>query len=115
MRDVQTANDFRAFASYDALRGALETLRTTVLPAISEQGYTADSFFFSQLDKARGADPAQGSRRTYESFFGGDAIAIQRSLGGGLLTVVNGRHRIKAALDAGWVAVPVKITGGTSR
>ena len=111
-RDVQTPDDFRAHATYDMLCGGLETLRNAVLPAIKERGYSADSFYFTRLDETTGCNPENGARRVFESFFGDEAIALQRGVAGGPFTVINGRHRIKAARDGRWLAVPGKITGG---
>lgn len=111
-RDVQTPEDFRAHATYDMLCGGLETLRNTVLPAIRERGYSADSFYFTRLDETTGCNSENGARRVFESFFGDEPIVLQRGVDGGPFTVINGRHRIKAARDGGWLAVPVKITGG---
>lgn len=115
LRDVQTPDDFRTHATYEMLCGGLETLRSAVLPAIKERGYTADSFYFTRLDETTGSNPENGARRAFESFFGDDSIALQRGPDGSPFTVINGRHRIKVARDGGWLAVPVKITGGKGR
>ncbi len=112
LSDVQTPDDFRPYATYDMLRCGFDILRSTVLPAIAERGYTADSYFFERLDQSANRDPGQGARCVFDSFFGDGHLAVQRTPNGGPLTVINGRHRIKVAKDAGWTAVPVKITGG---
>jgi hypothetical protein len=111
LTDVRTAEDFRPHATYDMLTNGLGMLQSTVLPAIAQHGYTADNFFFDRQDAASGRDPEHGARRVFDSFFGSDAIALQRGANG-KLSVINGRHRLKVANDAGWLAVPVKITKG---
>jgi len=106
--EVKGPADFRPHTSYDTMIKGLETLRVKVLPAIASQGYTADSFFFAEMDRNADIDFENGTQRVYDAFFGQDAIALQFDPHTGKYNVINGRHRIKAAFDSGWLAVPVK-------
>ena len=51
-----------------------------------------------------------GLLRVYEAFFGDDVIHLGRGRRDKLFGVDSGRHRIKVAMDAGWTAVPVKMS-----
>lgn len=108
LAEVKSAADYRPHATYDTMIKGLETLRENVLPTIASHGYAADSFLFSRMDRKAGVAYEDGTQRVYDAFFGEDAIAVQLDPSTGKFDVINGRHRIKAALDAGWLAVPVK-------
>lgn len=113
--DVKTADDFRSHASYGTMKTGLQTLREKVLPAIASHGYVADSFYFMRMDQKAGTEYENGTQRVYDAFFGSDSIAVQIDPVTSKFTVLNGRHRIKVAHDAQWLAVPVKVTQKLTR
>jgi hypothetical protein len=108
-------------ASLDALNGlkdksgmtpehlaeGLDILRKQILPQIKNRGAQATSDYFWQLDGQRqGLNSFQG---VYDAYFGNDAIWFDRFFGQPLFRVGNGQHRIKAAQELGWPAVPARI------
>lgn len=113
LQDVRSARDYREYADYETMINGLAILRDKVLPTIAAEGYAADSFAFSRLDRKEGVPQDKGSQRVYEAFFGDGCIAVEMDPRTGKYEVHNGRHRIRAAYDAGWLALPVKITGKT--
>jgi hypothetical protein len=108
LAEVKSAEDYRPHATYEDMQSGLQKLREKVLPAIAAQGYAADSFMFSQMDRQAGVKFEDGSQKIFEAFFGDDAIAVQLDPITGKYDVSNGRHRIRAAVDSGWLALPVK-------
>jgi hypothetical protein len=64
--------------------------------------------YFANCDAKTGATYTEGLLHVYEAFFGDDPIYLTRGQKDEKFSITNGRHRIKAALDAGWTAVPAK-------
>ena len=91
------------------LRG-FETLYTEILPAINDPTNPANKDTFRRRDEDEMVPYEKGTLRIYEVFFGDDGIHLDRGQNDKLFSIDNGRHRIKVAMDAGWTAVPVKMT-----
>lgn len=107
LAEVQRNEDFEK-VSYGEMRRGFDALRTELLPAMNDAMHPAGVDTFVSRDTAAGVTYEHGLQRVYESFFGNDPIYLSRGRNSGLLSVTSGRHRIKAAMDAGWTAVPAK-------
>jgi hypothetical protein len=108
---VASPNDFQK-VDYVTMRRGLETIRNEVLPALnanSGKSLWDLNVMFRDRDKASGKSYEYGVQRAFESFFSQeDAIYLTRGREEEHFTIINGRHRIKAALDAGWTAIPAR-------
>ena len=109
LADVQSREAFEK-VSYDEMRRGFDMLRREILPEISDPSKGANSDTFASRDLADGVTYSQGLQRVFDSFFGTDAIHLSRGRDAKLFSVTGGRHRIKVAMDAGWTAVPVRLT-----
>lgn len=97
--------------SNDQLRIAFQLLDYSILPAFKMFGRTIGKDWFYAQDQAKGLMPNEGLEIVYSSFFGVDAIVIdRRENASSVYRIINGRHRIAIARDLGWAAVPVIYT-----
>ena len=108
---VASPKDFKK-VDYATMRRGLETFRNEVLPTLnSNHGkslWDLNSIFRGQ-DAASSISYEHGVQRAFEAFFSQeDAIYLTRGRQEKHFRIVNGRHRIKAALDAGWTAIPAR-------
>jgi hypothetical protein len=94
---------------------AFEILRNEVLPAIQNKSTQADSDYFWKLDQEKGRAGIDSSQGVYDAFFRGDAIWVDRFIGQRHFRIGNGKHRIRAAIAAGWPAVPAKVMQASLR
>jgi hypothetical protein len=95
---------------YDNVRKGLEILGGYVLPAMRQNPDAVGGDHFNSLDRQAGrVEVVNSLEGVYDSYFGGDAVWVDRPQGESLYSIGNGRHRIKAALDLGWEAIPAKI------
>ena len=108
---VRSPNDFKK-VDYATMRRGLETFRNKILPTLnSNRGKTLWDLnaMFRDQDAASGTSYEHGVQRAFEAFFSqGDAIYLDRGRQDNHFKIINGRHRIKAALDAGWTAIPAR-------
>lgn len=109
LADVKTEEDFKK-VSYADVRKALDLLHSEILPALD--GITDASGTFARLDALNGVPYAKSLQRVYDAFFGADSVYLSRGPEGSLFSITNGRHRIRAAADAGWTAVPARTSDG---
>jgi hypothetical protein len=101
--ELPTRAEFRNIAYDEVVRG-FETLRRSVLPAIRPGGGIDPS-----LEAGWGAaDLAADPHNIFQGFFGSEQIHLSRRAGM-KYGIVNGRHRIRVALDLGWTAIPASI------
>lgn len=111
LKDLPPPEQFKG-VGYENTRAGLELLRGSVLPAMQQKPGGADGEYFYDLDRQYGREEVVNSLRgVYDSYFGGDAIRVDKSSGHPYFKIGNGRHRIKAARDMGWDAVPGKVVG----
>lgn len=97
---------------YDNTRTGLELLRGKILPAMQRETGGDDKDYFYELDRQSGHEEVLNSLRgVYDSYFGQDPIWVDKFPGDAYFKIGNGCHRIKAALDMGWDAVPAKVVG----
>lgn len=107
--NLPTPEQFKG-VGYENTRAGLELLRGKILPAMQQKPGVADRDYFYEVDRQSGREEVVNSLRgVYDSYFGGDAIWVDKSPGDRYFRIGNGRHRIKAALDMGLDAVPVKV------
>ena len=110
--DIQAANDFKSPEQYAALKREA-TMLGQMQPAL-EQGANADTF--DGWDKANkighyGPDQyVRGYNDVYRSYYGDEKIALEAKANG-TYDVINGRHRIAAARDAGLTRIPALVQG----
>jgi hypothetical protein len=97
------------------MQSALALLKEQVLPEIQTQKGKADSDYFWQLDQQSGKVGINSLQGVYAAFFRDDAIWVDRVIGQRHFRIGNGRHRIKAALEAGWPAIPAKVMQASLR
>lgn len=99
--------------SANDVRAGFEILRKEILPQIKQKRDQADSDYFWKLGEGRqGTNSFQG---VYDAFFGLEPICVDRSIGRSHFSITNGRHRIKAARELGWSAVPAQVMAATLR
>lgn len=108
---VKSPNDFKK-VDYATMRQGLETFRSKVLPTMNSnrgKGLWELNSMFREQDAASGVSYEHGVQRAFEAFFSQeDAIYLNRGRQDNQFKITNGRHRIKAALDAGWTAIPAR-------
>lgn len=110
--DIQSAADFDNPQQYKALFREAQMLQQ-MNPAL-KQG--ADVEMFHTWDKANAIGQyspdahVRGYADVYHSYHGTDAIALDPRPDG-TFDVINGRHRIVAARDAGLREVPARVVG----
>jgi hypothetical protein len=100
---VEGEEDFRKVSHDDMVEG-FSKLEKVVRPAV-EQGADGDTFY--QMDQVQGLDYEHGYQRIYDSFYGTDAIRLNRD--GERTTVVNGYHRLQVARELGIKTVPARV------
>lgn len=107
LKDVQNQSAFEK-VTYEEMRRGFDALRNEVLPAVTDARNPANADTFARRDLAAGVKYEHGLQRVYEAFFGADPIYLSRGRDAAQFSITSGRHRIKAAIDAGWTAVPAK-------
>ncbi len=110
--DLQTGNDFKSPEQYAALRREA-TMLGQMQPAL-ERGANADIFdTWDRANKIGNYSPDQyvrGYTDVYRSYYGDEAIALEPKPDG-TFDVINGRHRIVAAREAGLKTISAKVLG----
>jgi hypothetical protein len=95
---------------YEEMRLGLSRLKDEVLPRLQLPTSGSANDCFRELDAAKGVQYSDGLLRIYEAFFGmHDFVYLTRRGPGGPFEIVNGRHRVKMAVDLGWEAVPAQV------
>jgi hypothetical protein len=100
---VNGPEDFHK-VSHEKMVSGFRTLESEVRPAV-EGG--ADKEYFRNLDRQRGLDYPNGTQRIYESFYGQDAIRLDKV--GDRYLVENGYHRIFVAKELGLANIPARV------
>ncbi len=108
--DIQSANDFANPEKYVGMRRETEML-TQMEPALS-QGADVETFHqWDQVNQIGHYSPdryVRGYADVYHSYLGDEAVALSGKEDG-TYDVINGRHRIAVAREAGLQKIPAKI------
>ena len=110
--DTKSAADFEDPQKYAGMRREAEMLKQ-MEPAL-EQGADVETFHSwdqaNQIGHYSPANYVRGYADAYHSYHGSEAVAVEPQADGSY-NVLNGRHRIVAARDAGLKKIPAKIVG----
>jgi hypothetical protein len=111
MEGLPTQNDYQKDGlSESDMQEGLELLRTRILPEIQKDPEGATKEHFSELDGIEGRSGSKSLASIFGAYFGADRhIWVDRFKDDQFFGIGNGRHRIKAALDLGWTAIPARI------
>ena len=88
--------------------GWIKKMEEVVLPALHADP-TRNKQFFQRIDQSKGLNYPDGFQKIFERFFGDEHIVLSKIPGTGNYCVINGIHRIAAAKQSGWNAIPAKI------
>ena len=115
MDQLPSNNDYRKDnLSVTDMRDGLHLLRTRILPEIEKNPAAANREHFEQLDALEGRTFPNSLAPIFSAYLGtrnfDDIIVVERFRGDKFFSITNGRHRIKAALDSGWNAIPARVT-----
>ena len=108
--DIQSASDFDNPEKYGGMRREAEMLKQ-MEPALNQE---ADVETFHQWDQANQIGHyspdsyVRGYADVYHSYHGDEAVALSAKEDG-TYDVINGRHRIAVAREAGLQKIPAKI------
>jgi hypothetical protein len=100
---VKGMDDFKKVPHSEVVRG-FHALETEVRPAV-EKGAKSDDF--RSMDQRRGLEYPQGSQKIYESFYGQNAIRLEKN--GDIYKVINGYHRLYVANELKIPTVPARV------
>jgi hypothetical protein len=110
--DINSAADFKSQEQYHALHREAQMLKQ-MQPAL-DKGADVETFHSWDQTNQIGAysqrEHIRGYADVYHSYHGDEAIALDPQPDG-TYDVINGRHRLVAARDAGLHSVPAKVTG----
>ena len=101
---VQGPADFKK-VPYEAVRNTLERFREKIVPELSK-GTSRDAL--TKADAESRVFDTSGLGGAYDVFLGNDPIHLTFNKEG-QYGITNGRHRIRAAIDAGWTHIPATI------
>ena len=101
---VEDAGDFEKVSAED-MKAGLTRLQEMKPVIASGEGATPD--YWREFDRQRGLAYPDGYQKVYESFYGQDAIRLDKD--GDQYDIVNGRHRIFMAKQMGIDAVPARV------
>lgn len=104
MEHVNSKEDFKKVPYEDMVEG-FNKLDTVVKPAVDNG---ADGDYFYNLDQQKNLDYPHGYQKIYESFYGGDAIKLDKDENG--YHIINGAHRVYVANQEGINSVPARVT-----
>lgn len=107
LAQVQGPADFKK-VPYQTVRDSLDRFREKIVPELLK-GTTRDAL--TTMDIESGVFDTSGISGAYDAFLGDDPIHLTFDAVGRGYGITNGRHRIRAAIDAGWTHVPVTIGG----
>jgi hypothetical protein len=102
--DISDASDFQK-VPIDEMKAGLKKLQE-MLPVI-ESGVGASKEYWSKIDNERGLEHPDGYLHIYETFYGHEAIRVEKS--GDKWDIVNGRHRVWLAKQMGISKLPVNL------
>ena len=102
--EIKTEEDFKKVSLEDMKAGILrwQEMRSTI-----DSGTGNSSEYWSRIDQTRGFDYSGGYQKIYDSFYGQDAIRVEKI--GNDYSIINGRHRIWAAKQMGIDQLPIHL------
>lgn len=102
---VDDAGDFQK-VSPEEMNAGLMRLQEMKPMINSGKGATTD--YWREFDRQRGLAYPDGYQKVYESFYGQDAIRLDKD--GDQYDIINGRHRIFVAKQMGIASLPVQVS-----
>lgn len=102
-------SDYRKGLSEVDMQEGLNLLQTRVLPEIQKNPAAANIEHFMVVDANEKRTPPHTLADIFAVYFADDYIRVSRYQSDPYFTIENGRHRIKAARDLGWDAVPGRV------
>jgi hypothetical protein len=108
-KGLSAESDYRKGFSESDMKEGLRLLRDRVLPEIQRDPSAATIWHFTELDNAEQRSGVNSLADIFAAYFGDSQIKVSRYQGQRYFNIGNGRHRIKAARDLGWDAVPGRI------
>lgn len=98
----------RPKASFDELAEGFEMLRTEILPRLKAGNCSREEL--AAIDQQRGAVKNDGLVHCYDAFFEHhECIKLAQGVRSDKLSIDNGKHRVRVALDKGWDAVIARV------
>lgn len=101
---INGPEDFGHHITYDDATSATRQLEQ-IQPLVN-RGYSSEDF--ARLDSEEGLDYSSGRQRTYDLYYGGDPIRLDKD--GDSYDIVSGPHRVYAAKVCGLTTVPAHVT-----
>jgi hypothetical protein len=113
LENVQAAGDYKK-VDKETMRLGMISLRSNVLPCLGADTDQRGRDYFADIDRASSQSYENGLQRIYDAFFGESHIHLERGGTMDLLSITNGRHRVRLAQELGWDAVPAKAEESSS-
>lgn len=101
---VEDANDFEKISPEEMKVGLT---RLQEMKPVIDSGEGANTDYWREFDRERGLAYPDGYQKVYESFYGQDAIRLDKD--GHQYDIINGRHRIFMAKQMGIGTVPARV------
>lgn len=101
---VEDASDFEKVSPEEMQVGLA---RLQEMKPVIDSGEGANTDYWREFDRQRGLAYPDGYQKVYESFYGQDAIRLNKD--GNQYDIVNGRHRIFMARQMGMDTVPARV------
>lgn len=101
---VDDADDFKKVSPEEMQVGLT---RLQEMKPVIDSGEGANTDYWREFDRQRGLAYPDGYQKVYESFYGHDAIRLNKD--GDQYDIINGRHRIFMAKQMGIGTVPARV------
>jgi hypothetical protein len=111
VEELPAEDEYRKGLSLSEMQEGLKLLQTRVLPEIQNNPAAANIEHFMAIDLKEKRMPPHSLADIFSVYFGNDYIRVSRPLNDQSFIIENGRHRIKAARELGWDAVPGRVIG----
>lgn len=102
--DIQGPDDFKKVPIIE-MRAGIERLQS--MKPLIDSGRGASSDFWADFDAQQGLEYGNGYQRVFDSFYGQDAIRLDKDSRG--YSIINGRHRIFVAKSMGVTSLPARV------
>jgi hypothetical protein len=101
---VEDASDFEK-VSPEEMQAGLARLQE--MKPVIDSGEGANTDYWREFDRKQGLAYPDGYQKVYDSFYGHDAIRLNKD--GDQYDIINGRHRIFIAKQMGIGTVPARV------